>query len=110
MPGMFAELTLQSTGSEQVPLIPVDALIATGNDSRVIVMRSDGSFEPVRVRTGRSGGGRVEILEGLQGGEHIVTSGQFLIDSEASLSGALQRLGAPMLDASAPSDATENPP
>ena len=110
VPGMFAELTLQSAGAEQVPLIPADALIATGDDSRVIVMRSDGGFEPVRVRTGRSGGGRIEILEGLQGGEHIVTSGQFLIDSEASLSGALQRLGAPTPAASAPPDATENRP
>ncbi|WP_413731840.1 efflux RND transporter periplasmic adaptor subunit [Sodalis sp. RH20] len=110
VPGMFAELTLQSAGAEQVPLIPAAALIATGDDSRVIVMRSDGGFEPVRVRTGRSGGGRIEILEGLQGGEHIVTSGQFLIDSEASLSGALQRLGAPTPAASAPPDATENRP
>lgn len=110
VPGMFAELTLQSAGAEQVPLIPAAALIATGDDSRVIVMRSDGGFEPVRVRTGRSGGGRIEILEGLQGGEHIVTSGQFLIDSEASMSGALQRLGAPTPAASAPPDATENRP
>jgi Cu(I)/Ag(I) efflux system membrane fusion protein len=110
VPGMFAELTLQSAGGEQVPLIPADALIATGSDSRVIVMRSDGGFEPVRVRTGRSGGGRIEILEGLQGGEHIVTSGQFLIDSEASLSGALQRLGAPTPAAPALPDATENRP
>ena len=110
VPGMFAELTLQSAGAEQVPLIPAAALIATGDDSRVIVMRSDGGFEPVRVRTGRSGGGRIEILEGLQGGEHIVTSGQFLIDSEASLSGALQRLGAPTPAASAPPDATEDRP
>ena len=110
VPGMFAELTLQSAGAEQVPLIPAAALIATGDDSRVIVMRSDGGFAPVRVRTGRSGGGRIEILEGLQGGEHIVTSGQFLIDSEASLSGALQRLGAPTPAASAPPDATENRP
>jgi Cu(I)/Ag(I) efflux system membrane fusion protein len=110
VPGMFAELTLQSLGDAQVPLIPADALIATGSDSRVIVLRADGGFEPVRVRVGHSGGGRIEILEGLQGGEHIVTSGQFLIDSEASLSGALQRLGAPTPAASAPPDATENRP
>jgi Cu(I)/Ag(I) efflux system membrane fusion protein len=48
----------------------------------------------VAVRTGRSGDGRTEILSGLEGGEPVVVSGQFLIDSEASLSGALGRLTA----------------
>ena len=76
-----------------MPLLPTEALIATGADSRVIVQDPDGSFRPVRVRTGRSGDGRTEILAGLAGGERVVVSGQFLIDSEASLSGALERLG-----------------
>lgn len=92
VPGMFAEITLHSDPRAQVPLIPTEALVATGSDSRVIVVAADGSFEPVRVQIGRSAGGRTEILSGLKGGEHIVTSGQFLIDSEASLSGALDRL------------------
>jgi Cu(I)/Ag(I) efflux system membrane fusion protein len=95
VPGMFAELTLQAEEGTAVPLVPTEALIATGTDSRVIVVGTDGSFQPVRVRTGRSSGGRTEILAGLKGGERVVTSGQFLIDSEASLSGALQRLDAP---------------
>ena len=105
VPGMFAELTLQSEAGNDVPLVPTEALVATGSDSRVIVARADGRFEPVRVRTGRSSGGRTEILAGLQGGERVVTSGQFLIDSEASLSGALQRL-----DATAPTDAKREQP
>jgi len=75
-----------------VPLVPTEALIATGTDSRVIVQDADGGFRPVRVRTGRSGSGRTEILTGLKGGERVVVSGQFLIDSEASLSGMLERL------------------
>jgi Cu(I)/Ag(I) efflux system membrane fusion protein len=95
VPGMFAELTLQAGEGAAVPLVPTEALIATGTDSRVIVVGTDGSFQPVRVRTGRSSGGRTEILAGLKGGERVVTSGQFLIDSEASLSGALERLQAP---------------
>ena len=90
---MFAEVILRASAGTPVPLLPTEALIATGSDSRVIVVRSDGAFEPVRVRTGRSDGTRIEILDGLRGGEQVVTSGQFLIDSEASLSGALQRLG-----------------
>ena len=112
--GMFAELTLQAGEGPAVPLVPTEALIATGTDSRVIVVGADGSFQPVRVRTGRTGGGRTEILTGLKGGERVVTSGQFLIDSEASLSGALQRLEAPA--ATQPSampdmsESTKNPP
>lgn len=54
------------------------------------------------MRTGRSGGGKTEILEGLSGGERVVTSGQFLIDSEANLSGALARLGVGAPDEPAP--------
>ena len=95
VPGMFAELTLHAEDGAAVPLVPTEALIATGADSRVIVMDENGAFRPVRVQAGRSSGGRTEILAGLKGGERVVTSGQFLIDSEASLSGALQRLEEP---------------
>ena len=90
---MFADL--QFTGAEgaaQHPLLPDEALIATGTDARVIVALGEGRFQPVRVTTGRSAGGRTEILSGLSGGEKVVVSGQFLLDSEASLSGALGRL------------------
>ena len=101
-PGMFADVALQADAGAPVPLIPNEALIATGDDSRVIVQTAQGEFRPVRVRTGRSGGGRTEILAGLDGGERVVVSGQFLIDSEASLSGALTRMG----EAPAPPQAT----
>ena len=99
VPGMFAELTLRGAAGTAVPLVPTEALIATGDDSRVIVVGANGAFRPVRVRIGRSDGGHTEILAGLKGGERVVTSGQFLIDSEASLSGALQRLEGPVLPA-----------
>ncbi len=92
VPGMFAEVAFAGAQGERRPLVPDDALIATGTDARVIVAEGEGRFRPVRVATGRSAGGRTEILRGLQGGERVVVSGQFLIDSEASLSGALERL------------------
>jgi Cu(I)/Ag(I) efflux system membrane fusion protein len=98
-PGMFAEVRLQPRADKAVPLVPTEALISTGEDSRVIVQNDDGTFLPVHVRSGRSAGDRTEILAGLEGGERIVVSGQFLVDSEASLSGALTRLGAPATDA-----------
>ena len=94
-PGLFAQVTLSPEAGPSRTLIPNQALIATGSDSRVIVQRQDGAFEPVRVQVGRSAGGQTEILAGLSAGDWVVTSGQFLIDSEASLSGALERLSAP---------------
>ena len=91
-PGMFAELQLQSASSRSYPLVPEEAVIATGDATRVIVADANGHFRPMAVRTGLSSGGKTEILAGLKGGERVVVSGQFLIDSEASLSGALERL------------------
>ena len=91
-PGMFATVQLHPAQGEAVPLVPDDALIATGNQTRVIVAEDGGHFRAVAVRTGRSAGGYTEIRNGLAGGEKVVVSAQFLIDSEASLSGALERL------------------
>lgn len=97
-PGMFAQVTLQPVAAKAYPLVPSNALIGNGDEARVIVQAGDGSFSPVAVRAGRSGGGMTEILSGLDGGERVVASGQFLIDSEASLSGALERLNAGTAD------------
>jgi Cu(I)/Ag(I) efflux system membrane fusion protein len=91
-PGMFAHITLNPAQGDAVPVIPDEALITTGSQTRVIVQDDDGHFRPVAIQTGRSAGGYTQVIEGLSEGERIVTSGQFLIDSEASLSGALDRL------------------
>lgn len=90
--GMFAKVMLQPVANTEHVLVPTDALIGVGSQARLIVLGTDNSFHPVRVLTGRSGNGMTEILTGLQGGERVVASGQFLIDSEANLSGALERL------------------
>lgn len=91
-PGMFAQVTLKPDNDVELPLVPTDALIGSGTQARVIVLGDDGMFHPVAVQTGRSSGGMTEVVSGLKGGERVVASGQFLIDSEASLSGALQRM------------------
>ena len=92
-PGMFVDVDLQPASGPPTPVVPDGAVIATGSVApRVIVAEGDGRFRPVSVRLGRSAGGYTEVLAGLAGGERVVVSGQFLIDSEASLSGALQRL------------------
>ena len=92
-PGQYVQVALQSSATDAV-LVPSEAVIADGLQARVIVLRND-RFVPVIVQTGRSAGGRTEILQGLSPGERVVASGQFLIDSEANLSGALDRLGRP---------------
>jgi len=94
-PGMFASVRIAAASGKAVPVVPSDALITSGPDARVIVAEGNGHFRPVAVRTGRSSAGYTEILAGLQGNEKVVVSGQFLIDSEASLSGALDRLDTP---------------
>jgi Cu(I)/Ag(I) efflux system membrane fusion protein len=109
-PGMFAELQLQSTAGHAYPLVPDEALIETGDAARVIVADDTGHYRPVAVRTGASSGGKTEILAGLKGGERVVVSGQFLIDSEASLSGALKRLPAAPAPASDQSGTQEPKP
>ena len=97
-PGMFAQITLQPAGSAEQVLIPSEALIGAGAQARVIVLGDGDKFQPVIVQPGRSGGGMTEILAGLKGGERVVASGQFLIDSEANLSGALDRLNSSRLN------------
>lgn len=91
-PGMSAQVSLRPAAQVEQPLVPSEALIGMGAQARVIVQDDKGAFHPMAVRTGRSADGMTEIVSGLKGGEKVVVSGQFLIDSEASLSGALERL------------------
>ncbi len=96
-PGMFARVQIASAGAggKDAVLVPSEAVIVTGERSVVIVDRGRGRYEPVSVKVGAEEGGRSEILEGLAGGERIVASGQFLIDSEASLRGVERRMNTP---------------
>ncbi|MCK9367311.1 MAG: efflux RND transporter periplasmic adaptor subunit [Metallibacterium scheffleri] len=94
-PGMYATVRLATAGTTPHPLVPDEALISTGVQNRVLLDLGDGRMQPRAVRIGRSADGYTEVLAGLKGGERVVTSGQFLIDSEANLNGALQRLTTP---------------
>jgi len=67
-------------------------LIRTGNEQRVIVALGDGRFAPKNVTAGMESGDWVEIVKGLEAAEKVVVSGQFLIDSEASLKASLMRM------------------
>jgi Cu(I)/Ag(I) efflux system membrane fusion protein len=88
--GMFANVALQGTGGVAT-VVPSEAVIDTGR-RQVVIVKRNGSFIPQEVRVGRDSDQWTEIVAGLHPGENVVASGQFLIDSEASLSGFLSRL------------------
>ena len=92
-PGMYASVRLLGAPRDGVLTVPTEAVIKTGQRSTVIVAEDAGHFRPALVRVGSEYGGRTEVLEGLSPGQQVVASGQFLIDSEANLRGALDHLG-----------------
>jgi len=91
-PNMFADVTIYSGPKSEIIVIPREALIRTGSDDRVILSMGKGRFQPRTVRAGIESGDWVEIASGLDEGDVVVTSGQFLIDSEASLKASFQRM------------------
>lgn len=85
-PGMFASVDFGGTARPAL-LVPSEAVIRTGKRTLVMLAPPQGRYRPAEVQTGAEAGGQTEILAGLAVGEKVVASGQFLIDSEASLSG-----------------------
>lgn len=90
-PGMFATLDFGSAEKAAL-MVPSEAVIHTGTRAVAIVAEGDGKFRPVDIETGRDAGGMTEVRKGLKSGQRVVASGQFLIDSEASLKSTLSRL------------------
>ena len=92
-PGMFAEVTLTHANERDVTRVPREAIIDTGRRRVVMVSLGEGRFDPREVEVGRdAAGGLVEVLDGLEPGEKVVTSGQFLLDSEARTRAALAKM------------------
>ena len=92
-PGMFARVEIPARAASVADvLVPTEAVIATGTRNVVVVEERSGRFRAQEVRIGDEAEGRTQILDGINEGETVVLSGQFLIDSEASLSGTLARL------------------
>lgn len=99
VPGMFATLNFNSAPSADVLLVPTESVIKTGTRSVVMAALGDGKFIPVDVEIGTEINGQTEIRKGLEEGQKVVVSGQFLIDSEASLRGTTTRMsGMPAAD------------
>jgi Cu(I)/Ag(I) efflux system membrane fusion protein len=100
-PGMYGDVTLD-LGALAAITVPADALVDTGELQYVFVSRGNGRFEPRRVRAGWRGGGRVALLQGVSEGERVVTTANFLLDSESRLRAAIEGFGP---DGGAPADA-----
>jgi membrane fusion protein, copper/silver efflux system len=91
-PEMFAEVVIQSDKVVDTIVIPSEAVIRSGQSDRVFVVRAPGKFEPTAVKLGFQSAGQVVVLEGLEDGDEVVVSGQFLVDSESSLREATQKM------------------
>ncbi len=108
LPGMFINLQFMDMRATRALLVPSEAVIQTGKRVVVMVPEDQGKFRPVEVEMGIESNGQTEIKRGLQAGQRVVVSSQFLVDSEASLKGVEARLnGAPP---AAPATATGSKP
>ena len=92
VPGMFVNMQFMDMRAEKSLLVPTEAVIQTGKRVVVMLAEDKGKFRPVEVETGIESNGQTSILRGLQAGQRVVVSSQFLIDSEASLKGIEARL------------------
>ena len=92
VPGMFVGMQFMDMRPDSSLLIPTEAVIQTGRRAVVMLAEENGRFRPVEVQAGLESGGQTEIRRGLQAGQRVVVSSQFLIDSEASLRGLEARL------------------
>lgn len=92
-PAMFANVQLAALQSGKVLTVPVSAVIDSGKRQIVLVQLAEGHFEPRTVKLGRRSENYVEVLEGVAEGEQVVTSANFLIDSESNLKAALNGFG-----------------
>jgi RND family efflux transporter MFP subunit len=91
-PDMYADVEFRVNIPSKLT-VPADAVLNAGERKTVFVDRGNGYFEPRQVKTGEREGDRIQILSGLSGGERVVTSGNFLIDSESQMKAAASGLG-----------------
>jgi Cu(I)/Ag(I) efflux system membrane fusion protein len=91
-PDMFADVSIEAQRNIDALVIPAEAVVRSGEREQVFVVREPGRFEPREVTLGVSSGGLVQVISGLEEGEEIVTSSQFLIDSESRLREATAKM------------------
>lgn len=104
-PEMYAKVTVQAGRQLQAIIVPSEAIVRTGEQDQVFVQRAPGKYEPRKVVVGIDSEGETQIIEGLKAGDIVVTSSQFLIDSESKLKEATAK----MLEANKNPPVTEKP-
>ena len=92
MPNMFAQVEIDTGNTTPSLVVAKEAVIRTGEMNRVVLALGEGQFKSIEVQTGRSDDNYIEILNGLKQGESVVTSAQFLIDSESSKDSDFKRM------------------
>lgn len=96
-PNMFAKLVLIPRSEAPVIVVPEQAVIRTGNMSRVVLALGDGKYRSTRIEIGRSANGMMEVTQGLSPQDRVVTSAQFMLDSESSQNAELDRINQPLM-------------
>ncbi|MSO76721.1 MAG: efflux RND transporter periplasmic adaptor subunit [Alphaproteobacteria bacterium] len=97
--GLYGDVTIEAQASDSpVIAIPDSAIIDSGSRRVAFVAKGDGLFEPRQLALGRRGNGLVEVLDGLEEGERLVVTGNFLIDAESNLRAALSGFGPPKVE------------
>jgi len=95
-PNMFAQVVIHPKAMEKTLLVPKESVIRSGSTERVVLALGKGRYKSIEVRVGRFDDKSVEILAGLDEGELVVTSAQFLLDSESSKSSDFKRMNHPL--------------
>ncbi len=91
-PNMYANVKIYGGARDDIIVIPLEALIRTGREERVVIALGEGRYTSRSVTAGMESGDWVQIIKGIAPGDQVVTSGQFLIDSEASLKASMRRM------------------
>ena len=91
-PNMFAQVSIHANQADSAIIVPKEAVIRTGKQDRVVLALGDGQFKSIEVTIGRVDKDSIEILSGLNEDDVVVTSAQFLIDSESSKSSDFKRM------------------
>ena len=102
-PGMYGDVAFELASATSL-VVPAEALVDTGRSQYVFVARGGGRFEPRLVHVGARAGERVQITDGLAEGETVVTTGNFLLDSESRLRAAIEGRAAPTPTGGAPGE------
>ena len=92
-PKMYATIEFRLAGARDALVVPAQSVLRSGNDRNVVIVDAgDGVFVPREVDLGMESEGRIQVVDGLDEGERVVTSSQFLLDSESNLQAAVDRL------------------